>query len=106
MENIAILSSRYDTKLDRIKAAIVTKKLPNKRSDVWEMLKNVKSELNLDIYIIPIYALCKISIKGIAFDLDKFSSISKKKSYRISLEKIIQEKINLSKNSSLIESSK
>ena len=104
MENIAILCSRYDTNIIDIKGAIVVKEVPNKRSDVWELLINIKSELN--ICIIPMYALCKISIKVLKFDLNKFNSASNQKSYRSSLEEIIQEKINLSENSSLIESSK
>lgn len=106
MENIAILCSRYDTNIIDIKGAIVVKEVPNKRSDVWELLINIKSELDLNICIIPIYALCKISIKGLKFDLNKFNSASNQKSYRSSLEELIQEKINLSENSSLIESSK
>jgi len=106
MENIAILSSRYDANIKNIKGAIVIKNLPNKRSDVWELLINIKSELDLNISIIPIYALCKIAIKGLILDLDILNTTISQKSFRSSLEYIIKEKINLKKNSSFIESAK
>jgi len=106
MENIAILCSRYDTNIIDIRGAIIVKELPNKRSDVWELLKDVKSELGIDICIIPIYALYKIVMEESSINLDLFNSVESQKSFRNSLEKNIQKKINLKKGSSLIESTK
>ena len=106
MENIALLCSRYDIKINDIRGAIIVKELPNKRSDVWELLKDVKSVLSIDICIIPIYVLYKIVIEGCSINLDLFNSVENQKSFRNSLEKNIEKKINLRKDSSLIESKK
>lgn len=106
MENIAVLCSRYDTNINDIRGAIIVKELPNKRSDVWELLKDVKSELGIDICIIPIYALFKIVMEKSSINLNLFNSVESQKSFRNSLEKNIQKKINLKKDSSLIESIK
>lgn len=49
LDNIAVLVSRYKVRKNNIMPLIVTLSLPNRRSEYWQVIKDIKQVLNLKI---------------------------------------------------------
>ena len=61
MDNIAILISRYKYNKDNIIPLIICNELPNKRSEFWQFINDIKKVLNISINTITISGLLLLS---------------------------------------------
>tara|TARA_Y100001960_G_C14621161_1_gene800800 strand:+ start:459 stop:1091 length:633 start_codon:yes stop_codon:yes gene_type:complete len=101
----AVVCSRYKTELKDIHGIIVLKEIPNMRTELWEVLQDIKNVLDFSITVIPFYALLRIWIAGRKLNLHLFDPVAPTE-LRLTLEKIIETKVHLDNPSSLIEAPK
>lgn len=63
LEDQAIFANKHNKNINDIDIAIFINQLPNKRSDFYELIKDIKSILNIQIHVIPIY-FCDLLLKN------------------------------------------
>ncbi len=75
LEGYAIMHNRYHIAKDKLLLIAVVKKLPNKRSDFYQVIDDILKILKIKIYTLPIDELTKfvkINKKVSDFDLENF----------------------------------
>ena len=63
LEDLAIFTNKYNKKISDIDIVIFINQLPNKRSDFYELLKDIKDIIQIQIYVVPIY-FCDLFLKN------------------------------------------
>jgi ferredoxin len=63
LEDLALFTNKYHKKISDVDLVIFINQLPNKRSDFYELLKDVKTILKIQIYVVPIY-FCDLFLKN------------------------------------------
>lgn len=70
LENISILENKFKiTKKDNIIPVIIINDLPNKRSDMYELLDDIYKVLNIKIYTLPLHFLLISLLKNKKIEL-------------------------------------
>lgn len=76
LENISLLENKFQIKKDdKILPVIIINDLPNKRSDMYELLNDIYNVLNIKIYTLPLHYLliCSLINKRLTFkDITQF----------------------------------
>ena len=70
LDNIAVLVSRYKVNKNDIMPLIVTLSLPNRRSEYWQVIKDIKQVLNLQINSLTIGMLVLLVWNRIKISID------------------------------------
>lgn len=98
LDNIAVLHSRYKVKKENLIPIIISFSLPNKRSEYWNVISDIKKVTNLNITSITIGALLMIlwSNKKITMKiLESFYADENSYSIRNYIESIIGKEFEL-----------
>jgi len=95
LDDFAILKSRYKINAERIIPIIVTLTFPNKRSDVYEVIFDIKNVLGIEIRIISVHFLIIMNLLHLQIEPNQFFShflVDKnKKSIEVEANEIISE---------------
>ena len=70
LDNLAVLVSRYEISKDNIMPLVVPLSLPNQRSEYWQVIKDIKQVLNLQINSLTIGMLVLLVWNRIKISLD------------------------------------
>lgn len=107
LDSIAVLHSRYEISKSHLGGIIIVSTFPNKRSEFWEVIEDIQIITNLNIFVVPLYALIILKNENIRLSkfLDSFK-FNHTKSFRKVLEEILNKKIDLSNPNKLIEAEK
>ncbi len=70
LDNIAVLASRYNLNKNDIMPLVVTLSLPNQRSEYWQVIKDIRQVLNLQINSLTIGMLVLLVWNRIKISLD------------------------------------
>jgi Fe-S-cluster-containing hydrogenase component 2 len=99
MDDVAVCVGRYGKDKDSILALVVTDVLPNRRSEYWRILQDIRNVLGVKISTVSVLALCLLvwrRKKISAFPIDFFHVDIDTRSYRTEvLEPLVGGKINL-----------
>jgi ferredoxin len=97
LDNIAVLSSRYEIKYENIIPLIINLSLPNERSEYWQVIADIAKVLNIKINSLTIGALMIINwnLKEITSKINNFYIDSNTMSIKEKIENIIDRKVNL-----------
>ncbi|WP_216203288.1 4Fe-4S binding protein [Polynucleobacter sp. Latsch14-2] len=99
LDALAILIARYDWSAQDIKALIISDVLPNKRSEYWHIIQDIKNVLNIKVGTVTIFTLMLANWMHIPVELndaDDFYIDRETGSYRAAvLEKFIGRPLNL-----------
>lgn len=111
LSDFAILNSRYDIEKNNILPVIFLSRMPNGRSDFYEVLKNVKETLRINIHVIPLLALLILNWHENKLKLDDLNNSFMLKNGRLdvieSLKNIIDDfDERMFKNTNLLEPKK
>jgi len=68
LDNIAVLNARYDIEIHRLIPLVICAIFPNKRTDYYEVLADVRKVLKIDIKTISIAALLLCAIYRVKLD--------------------------------------
>lgn len=63
LEDQAVFANKYNKSINDIDVVIFINQLPNKRSDFYELIKDIKLILDIEIHVIPIY-FCDLLLKN------------------------------------------
>jgi hypothetical protein len=107
LDSLAVLHSRYEISKGCLGGIIVVSTFPSKRSEFWEVVNDIQRVTELNIYIIPLYALIILKNENCRLSnfLDAFK-FNQTFSFRKELEEIIDKKIELNYPNKLIEAEK
>jgi NAD-dependent dihydropyrimidine dehydrogenase PreA subunit len=106
LDGVAILSHKYEISLGELAGACCLLEFPNKRSDFYELVSDVKNVLNVDIYTLSLGVIMSILNNDSILDITAFSVNENQKSCRKVLEKALGEECDFSLNSSFLEAAK
>ncbi|MGX5174911.1 4Fe-4S binding protein [Aliikangiella sp. IMCC44653] len=106
LDDVAVFCSRYNIKKENTIGAIVLPELPNKRTEFWELLTDIKSVVDVNISVIPLSVLLMIVWNRKKLALNDFYLDKNLMSAREKLTKVIGRKPNISEPSNLIEAAK
>jgi Fe-S-cluster-containing hydrogenase component 2 len=101
LDDIAVLSSRYQIKPTEITPLIVSLVLPNSRSEYWRVIKDINNVLKIKINSITIGALLLFvwNLKKINFEYINFYADIDNMEIRNSIESYLKRKLNISSES-------
>lgn len=106
LDDVAVFCSRHNVSKQNIVGIIVLAELPNKRSEYWELLSDIEKTIELKIATIPLSALLISMWNQTQINIEDFYLNKYTTSAREAVNKIIGMKVEISKNSSLLEASK
>jgi len=98
LDNIAVLSRRYNITKEKIVPLIVCSSLPNNRSEYWRVIKDIRDVLNIKISSITIGILVIILWNRAKININKGDELyidTEKPSLRQKIIKILGRKINI-----------
>jgi hypothetical protein len=99
MDALAILISRYNWSLNLTTAIIISDLLPNRRSEYWHIIKDIKNVLDVKVQTVSIFSLMLYnwSRKKASTDLENnvFYIDKDTESYRKIIEMIFDRPLNL-----------
>ena len=99
LDALAILIARYRWSAQDIKAVIISDVLPNRRSEYWHIIQDIKNVLNIRVGTVTIFTLMLANWMHIPVepdDIDEFYIDRETGSYRTAvLEKFIGRPLNL-----------
>jgi ferredoxin len=99
LDAVAILISRYQWSSQDMKALIISDVLPNRRSEYWHIIQDIKKVLNIKVGTITIFTLMLANWMRIPIDLndiDQFYMDRETSSYKTEiLERFIGRQLNL-----------
>ncbi|WP_072679528.1 4Fe-4S binding protein [Arcobacter sp. LA11] len=99
LDNIAVLHSRYNTKKEDLCPLIISYSLPNKRSEYWNVIADIKEVTEYKVYSITLGALLIILWNRKKLDIEKikeFYTDYSSYSIRSSLEKVLDNTCSIS----------
>jgi len=99
MDDLAVLSSRYALTLNQIVPMLMTLKLPNKRSEYWQLINDVREVLGVSVRSISLTALLMLAWNRCVLAVDSESILyadSDSYSIRDSVEALLGREINCS----------
>ena len=110
LDNVAVLVSRYKIKKDYIMPLVVTFSLPNQRSEYWNVIKDVKKVLNIEINSLTVGMLVLLVWNRIKVSLNSreiFFADSDQYSIKEKFESVLGRKLYITKGyPGLLESEK
>lgn len=106
LDDVAVFCSRNGVKKDNVKGMIILPELPNKRTEFWELLSDIKNVLDLEIMIVPLAALLSVVWNKKLMNIFLFNLNKENTSARSALAKILEREPNLASPSNLIEAAK
>lgn len=99
MDDVAVSIGRLAKRADAVVALVVTDLLPNRRSEYWRIVEDVKSVLEIQIGTVTVFALCLLAWHGKRLcdaSLSAFYVDSSTKSYRATvLESLLGRKLRI-----------
>lgn len=72
LDDLAVLVSRYSTPTDKITPLAVLNRLPNKRTDYYEVIEDIKKVLNIQISTITFSGLFILNLFNIQLSIEDF----------------------------------
>ena len=98
LDDVAVLSSRYQIKSTEITPIIISLVLPNSRSEYWRVIKDINNVLKIKINSITIGALLLFvwNLRKINFEQVNFYADVDNMEIRNSIENYLQCKLNIS----------
>jgi ferredoxin len=110
LDNIAVLVSRYGFRKDQISSLAVAFSLPNKRTDYWNVVKDIKNTVDVEIGTISVGALLILLWNRKRFEFaasNPFYADTDSYSIRKAIEGILEREVNLShRHCGILECSK
>ena len=106
LDDVAVFSSRYNIPKESIYGLIVLAELPNKRTEYWELIRDIEKVVDLKIFNVPLAALLTLFWSEKPLNYKDYKLNNNQTSARPALEVSLERKANLSVPSSLIEAAK
>ncbi|MFL7866986.1 4Fe-4S binding protein [Vibrio cincinnatiensis] len=106
IDDIAIFSDKYERDLNKLAGVSCLLEFPNKRSEFYELITDVKNVLNLNIYSISLGVILSVLNKGRTLELSNFSINETQTSCRPALELTLGDVCGFSQKSNAIEAAK
>jgi ferredoxin len=72
LDDIAVLSSRYNIESQHVKPFIVFLELPNLRTEYWRVIKDIKDVLGIRVHSLTLGALCTLAWRFSNASIDSF----------------------------------
>ena len=106
LDDVAVFCSRYDISKTKVIGIIVMCEFPNKRSEFWELINDIKKVVGLKIATIPLAALLTLYWNSADLVIADYFLDHKSMSARSAINEALGREINLPAKSNLIEAAK
>ena len=98
LDNVAVLVSRYNISKDKIMPLVVTLSLPNRRSEYWNVIKDIKQVLNIKINSMTVGTLIILVWNRVKLPFNSneiFYADSEQNSIKNKIESVLNRKLNI-----------
>lgn len=106
LDDVAVFCSRYNVKKENTIGAIILPELPNKRTEFWELLSDIKNVVDVEIAVLPLSALLALVWNRQKIKLEYYYLNKDLTSARAALNKQLGRAANISEPSNLLEAAK
>ncbi|MEX9582843.1 4Fe-4S binding protein [Providencia rettgeri] len=106
IDDIAIFSDKYERNLSTLAGACCLLEFPNKRSEFYELISDVKKVLDINIYSLSLGVMLSILNDNNTLDITKFFINEKQTSCRTALESTLNRICEFPLHSNSIEAAK
>ncbi|MDP2716485.1 4Fe-4S binding protein [Rheinheimera sp.] len=106
LDDVAVFCSRNNVDKSKVKGMIVLPELPNKRTEFWELISDIKNVVDLDIMIVPLTALLSVAWNKTAMDVLLFNLSKDNTSAREGITILLGREPNLASPCNLVEAAK
>jgi ferredoxin len=106
LDDVAVFCSRNSVDKNNVSGAIVLPEFPNKRTEFWELISDIKDVVDVDISVIPLTAILLFLWHRKDIKLEDFLLGREKTSTRDVINSTLRRDVNLDFPSNLIEAAK